>query len=84
MLIVNKNHHLHTLPTIPLGRADQGQHAAAQQTAEIKAGCSSGLERVPGPQYSNTVVILQLQQTQTKEEEKTDSVKLINVWRRAD
>lgn len=28
MVIVNNNHNLHTLPSIPLGSTHQGQHAA--------------------------------------------------------
>lgn len=36
MLIVNKNHQLHTLASAPLGRAIQGQHAAVQTQKKKK------------------------------------------------
>lgn len=67
MLIVNQNHHLHTLPTIPLGRADQGQHAAVQMQkrkqgiALKKESCNYAFQIYAQPvQYSNMVVILEL------------------------
>lgn len=54
MLIVNKNHHLHKLPFIPLGRAVQGQHAAAQIQKKQDIA-----QHAPS-QYWNKVTILQL------------------------
>lgn len=94
MVIVNKSmHYLHTFPTIPLGEADQCQHAATpiqkkgdkRRVSHLNTRTAALHFKTCAPCVHGTVHFYQLNKVEGSKRgtQQTDNCKMMHVWRRA-